>query len=72
MVEEDVNEEEIRGEPLQSIPTDNDERADDTACPYDFTAPIILSDEQWDWFVELLEHPPEPTEALRELFRRYG
>lgn len=33
---------------------------------------IILNDEQWDWFVELLENPPEPTEALRELFRRHG
>ena len=29
--------------------------------------PLVLSDEERDWFIRLLENPPAPNEALRKL-----
>lgn len=35
-------------------------------------ARLVLADEAFDRVVELLEHPPAPTKALRELMRGQG
>lgn len=35
-------------------------------------ARLVLDDEAFDRVVELLEHPPAPTKALRELMRGQG
>lgn len=32
---------------------------------------IVLPPEAYDKIVELIQDPPEPTEALRKLFRRH-
>jgi hypothetical protein len=31
---------------------------------------LVLDERNWNAFVEMLENPPEPTEALKKLFRR--
>jgi uncharacterized protein (DUF1778 family) len=35
--------------------------------------PVImeLSEADWNYFMEMLESPPEPNEALKELMRSY-
>lgn len=33
---------------------------------------IVLSDEDFEKLQEVIENPPEPSEKLRELFRKYG
>lgn len=35
------------------------------------TETTVLSDEDFDYFMEVLENPPEPTEKLKELFERH-
>jgi hypothetical protein len=37
----------------------------------DLNAPIVLNAEAWRVLTDLIEHPPEPTVAMRELFRRH-
>lgn len=48
-------------------PTDADLRAIE-----DFPIEIIANDDLYDLLCALLDDPPEPTAALRELMRREG
>jgi uncharacterized protein (DUF1778 family) len=36
------------------------------------TTRLELTQEQWDKFIDTINNPPEPSEKLKELFRKYG
>jgi hypothetical protein len=40
--------------------------------PFAEDVPIVLSDRDWERFVQGLEHPPEPNATLRRLIKRGG
>ena len=64
VIVEQVSDTELRIRKARVIPEDELRFAEETRTP--------LSDRDRDLFLDLLDNPPEPTEALRRAFAKYG
>jgi Protein of unknown function (DUF1778) len=64
VIVEQVSDTEIRIRKARVIPEDELRFSEETRTP--------LTDRDRDLFLDLLDNPPEPTEALRRAFAKYG